>query len=80
LSLANPFQLAGVDEVQPAGIYDVETVEEQLEGLSFVAYRRVATTITLHGSTAATVSRQFVTIDPDDLASALVRDAEALDE
>jgi len=67
--------------VQPAGIYDVETVEEQLEGLSFVAYRRVATTITLHGFHPLRPSRgNFVTIDPDDLASALVRDAEALDE
>ncbi len=74
----HPFRLAGVDEVQPAGTYDVETVEEPIDGLSFLAYRRVSTTIGLHGSTAATVSTQYATIDPEDLASALVRDIGAL--
>jgi hypothetical protein len=63
--------------MQPPGTYDVETIEEQLDGLSFVAYRRVSTTIALHGSTAATVSRQLTDIDPADLKAALDREAEA---
>lgn len=71
----HPFLLDGVDGMQPPGTYEVETVEEQLGGLSFVAYRRVSTTITLHGPTA--LSRQLTTIDPADLAAALKRDAEA---
>jgi hypothetical protein len=78
VEFVHPFQLAGVDGMQPPGTYDVETVEDQLDGLSFVAYRRVSTTIALHGSTVATVSRQLTTIDPGDLAVALDRDAENL--
>jgi hypothetical protein len=72
-----PFWLPGVDGMQPPGTYDVETIEEQLDGLSFVAYRRLSTTISLRGSTAATVSRQLTDIDPADLKAALDREAEA---
>jgi hypothetical protein len=42
-----PFSLSSVDEVQPAGTYTVVIDEELIEGLSFLAYRRVATTIYL---------------------------------
>jgi hypothetical protein len=66
-----PFTLATLDEVQPAGTYTVEVDEELLEGLSFLAYRRVATTIylPLHpGGGAGSV--QAVTVDPRELAAA----------
>jgi len=72
-----PFELGGVDGLQPPGTYDVETVEEQLDGLSFVAYRRVSTTIALRATNMATLSRQLTMIDPADLAAALDKDAEA---
>jgi hypothetical protein len=74
---AHPFRLCCVDGLQPAGRYDVETVEEQIEGLSFVAYRRVSTTIEINNATAIAFSRQVTAIDPGDLAEALARDAEA---
>jgi hypothetical protein len=77
VEFSHPFRLGGVDGMQPPGTYDVETVEEQLGGLSFVAYRRISTTIALHGSTIATASRQLTAIDPADLAAALDRDREA---
>lgn len=73
-----PFRLAAVDALLPAGSYTVDTDEEIIPELSFVAYRRVRTTINL--PTAAFHSagaRQVVTIDPEDLASALERDARA---
>jgi len=57
------------------GAYDVETIEEQLEGLSFAAFRRVSTTIILVDP--ATGARQVTEIDPEDLATALKIDAEA---
>ncbi len=37
VTFSRPFELAGVDEKFEAGTYDVETVEELIEGLSFVA-------------------------------------------
>ena len=42
---SHPFRLSGVDEVQPAGPYLVETDEELLPTVSIAAYRRVATLI-----------------------------------
>ena len=47
LTFNRPFSLSAVDEVQPAGSYAVDVDEELIEGLSFLAYRRVATTIYL---------------------------------
>jgi hypothetical protein len=78
VEFVHPFRLDGVDGLQPAGSYEVETVEEQIAGLSFVAYRRRSTTITLPGPTI--LSRQLVEIDPTDLAQALSRDAELPNE
>ena len=45
VAFTRAFSLRGVDGVQPAGTYTVETDEELLESLSFPVYRRVATTI-----------------------------------
>ena len=47
MTFLHPFSLAGVEGEQAAGTYAVETVEEPIEGLSFVAYRRLSTTIVL---------------------------------
>ena len=73
---ARPFHLPGVAGEQPSGTYEVETLDEQLDGLSFVAYRRISTTITLQEPTRH--ARQVTTIDPADLAAALEKDAEAM--
>ena len=62
----------------PLGTYEIETVEEQLNGLSFAAYRRVSTTITTRHPT--TRARQVSEIDPVELAAALDKDAEASNE
>jgi hypothetical protein len=75
VTFLHPFSLVGVDGVQPAGTYTVETVEEPLENLSFIAYRRVSTTIVLPSSTTPTVRRQAVIIDPGDLEAAQKIDA-----
>ena len=47
ITFARPFSLDGLDETQPAGSYTVQTDEEPIEGLSFLAFRRVATMIFL---------------------------------
>ena len=43
VTFGNPFSLAGVDRVLPAGNYEVVTDEELIEGLSFPVYPRLAT-------------------------------------
>jgi hypothetical protein len=74
VTFRRPFVLAGLDEEQPAGTYDIETDEERLEGLSFSAYRRVQTLIHLHPKTDKPSLTQTMTIDPDALDAALRRD------
>ena len=75
VTFAHPFELADVDGKQPAGTYTIETVEEPIDSVSFVAYRRVSTTIVL-ASQKYGGARQLVTIDPSDLEAARKRDAE----
>jgi hypothetical protein len=75
VSFLHPFALAGVEGEQPAGTYAVETTEEPIGGLSFIAYRRVSTTIVLASQQFGHASRQVVTIDPLDLEAAQKRDA-----
>jgi len=74
VTFLQPFSLVDVDGLQPAGTYLVETVEQTLDDLSFVAYRRISTTITLPALGTATLRRQVITIDPNDLEAARSRD------
>jgi len=75
VTFSRPFSLVDVDGIQPAGTYRVQTVEVTLDNLSFLAYRRVSTTIELPGvGGAGSGRRQVVTIDPLELDAALKRD------
>jgi hypothetical protein len=71
---SKPF-LKDADRILPAGDYRVVTDEELIEGLSFVAYRRVATMIFLPVQSHRASSIEMVTIDPLDLQAAQDRDA-----
>lgn len=74
VTFSHPFSLADIGAVQPAGTYRVQTVDVSLDDLSFVAYRRISTTIELPGVGTASMSRQVITIDPRELEAALARD------
>jgi hypothetical protein len=76
VTFLHPFRLAGVEDAQPAGAYTVETIEEPIGDLSFIAYRRTSTTIVLTSERFGPGSRQVVTIDPLDLQAARERDAQ----
>jgi hypothetical protein len=65
-----PFSLRAVEGVQPAETYMVEVREDLIEGLSFLAYRRVATTIFLPLPLCGSGSMQAVTVDPRELDAA----------
>lgn len=69
-----PFSLGGFDGVLPAGKYRVDTEESLLVGISFPAYRRVATRIRLHTIPGHPGMTQTLTIEPSDLETALNRD------
>ena len=77
VTFKRPFVLAGFSEELPAGSYSVETDEEPIEGISFVAYRRILTVIHLRptpGHLGITGFTRMLTIDPDELEEALKRD------
>ena len=76
---SGPFSLRDLDEVQPAGTYRIETVDVELDNLSFLAYRRVSTTIELPAVASGSLKRQLVAIDPLELEAALKRDQAASD-
>jgi hypothetical protein len=75
VTFTRPFSLNGVDEMQPAGTYTVETQEDLLPGLSVPAWRRIATLIFLPSRPGGTFVEQMVTIDPLELEAARERDA-----
>jgi hypothetical protein len=60
-----------MDEMQPAGTYTIETDEELLEGLSFPAYRRTATSIVLPPQPGSSIRGQIAPIDPGEVEAAL---------
>jgi hypothetical protein len=73
VTFAYPFSLKGIDGELAPGTYTIEMVEEPIASVSFLAFRRVSTTIVL--SAQGGRSRQIVTIDPQELAAAEARDA-----
>lgn len=79
VTFKHPFRISGVDRLLPAGTYTVITDEQSIEGLSFDAFRRIATTILLPGATSAAVL-EMVSIGSVDLADAQRIDASAPDE
>lgn len=79
ITFHHPFTLAGLDAEQPAGTYMVLTEEEEIPGLSFIAWRRVATQIYLPAIGLEAGQEQVVTIDPRDLAEARRRDTQRLE-
>ena len=72
VTFAEAFVLDGADGIQRPGTYLIETVEEPLDNLTFVGFRRVSTTITLPAVDTATLSRQVVAISPQELANGSV--------
>jgi len=70
VTFTRPFPVIGFDELQPAGTYVVETEEELIDGLSFPAYRRTATTIFLPAHPARPGWAEVAQIDPQTIDAA----------
>ena len=75
VTFSQPFTLSSLDRPQPAGVYAVETEEEIVPFLSFVAYRRIATRLTLAPRPGGHILAEVAMIDPVELEAALARDA-----
>jgi hypothetical protein len=77
ITFKHPFRIKGIDRLLPAGAYEVITDEEMIEGLSFAAFRRVATTIMVPAAPPRTLTMERISISPVDLADAQRIDASA---
>lgn len=73
VTFSRPFLLPTLGEEQPAGSYLIEIDEELIQSLSFIAYRRVRTTIYLHAAGDANITGA-ATIDARELEAALAAD------
>ncbi|WAX97386.1 hypothetical protein N7E70_011275 [Aminobacter sp. NyZ550] len=71
-----PFPLRGIEEIQPAGDYDIDQDEELIDGISWIAYRRVATYIHLPARSSNLLTSQVLAIDYAELEAALRQDQE----
>jgi hypothetical protein len=69
-----PFTLDEIDSELPAGSYRVETEEETLDNVSFIAYRRVATHFFVPSKPGVSSTAQMWMISPKGLERALSRD------
>ena len=70
VTFQRPFILAGFSQVQPPGTYTVETEEEQIDSVSFPAWKRTMTIMHLKDG----VTTEYHPIDPGELREALLRD------
>jgi hypothetical protein len=77
VTFKHTFGLSSLEERQEAGTYALETDEEQIEGLSFLAYRRVATLLHLPAIAPGQAPQQVIAVDPEELRAALERDERA---
>jgi hypothetical protein len=75
VAFGQPFRLKGIARVLPPGNYQVATDEELIEGLSFLVWRRLSTTIIVPAEQASSI--EMVGIDPLDLQVAQDRDKAA---
>ncbi|HVH48607.1 MAG TPA: hypothetical protein VM760_01840 [Sphingomicrobium sp.] len=57
----------------PAGTYEIEVEEEEICGIERTVYRRIATFLIVRSGART----RTLTIDPNELNAALVRDAES---
>ena len=77
VTFKHPFRIKGIDRLLPPGAYEVITDEEMIEGLSFEAFRRVATMITVSAAPPRTSTMERISVNPADLADAQRIDADA---
>ena len=74
LTFSRAFALSEVDRPLPAGTYRVVVDEEDIPGLSFLAFRRIATMLHLPALSARRGPAEMFLVNPDELAAALEAD------
>ena len=74
ITFRHPFVLTALEATQPAGTYRLVVEEEEIPGLSFVAFRRTATLLHLPALSATSDTHQVVSVDPVEWAAIVEAD------
>ena len=74
VTFLNSFTLSGYPDELPAGAYEVVVEEELLQGHSFEAYRRTATSLMVRGTAGFAGRTEMRLTTERDLETALSRD------
>jgi len=74
LTFRRPFALSAVDRRLPAGTYRLAVDEEDIAGLSFLAFKRVATMLHVPVLSAPGGPNQMFVVNADELAAAFEAD------
>lgn len=72
VTFLRPFVIGDMDEVLPPGDYQVETDAELIEGVSFLAYRRVSVRIHLPSPSGNPALMRTVVLSPEVLDATLL--------
>lgn len=67
MTFCRPFVLASHGTALPPGTYDVATEEEQIDGVSFPAYRRLQTYLVRRATRGEPESSTTLIVDLDEL-------------
>jgi len=79
ITFTHPFRLEALTEPLGAGTYRLVVDEELIEGLSFTAYRRVATHLEIPAISIAVARRQFLQVSSAEIDEALALDGASAD-
>ncbi|SON55022.1 hypothetical protein HDIA_1481 [Hartmannibacter diazotrophicus] len=78
ITFKHPFVLTADLMAHPAGTYRLVIDEEEILGLTFLAYRRAATMLHIPAINVQGLSRQVLLLESDELEAALEADGHAL--
>jgi len=74
VSFSSPFELPGLDAIEPAGDYRVDHDEQSLDGATRSGWLRTRSYIHLPAIGVKGLRREMAPIEPRDLEAALQRD------
>lgn len=71
-----PFSMDEIGKLLPAGDYTVETEEESIAGLSFLAFRHIETVLVERPPKGKSAAARYWSVDHESLERAIEADAE----
>ncbi len=74
VTFTHQFNLSSLDGLQPAGTYRLVTGNEEIPGLSFIAYRLISTMLHLPALTTGAGKIRVFSVDRDEFEAVLKAD------